>query len=260
MIEALRTQAEVRLNELGALGVLRPTVLLDYLLDAAGNHAARIGVGMHAMNEMGLTWFLSRLHVQVRRYPRGGEIMTIETWPSGIQRLFFTREFVVTDEAGERLAIGSSSWIAVNPSTRRPVRPSSLGVALPRREERPLPSEFPKLPSPEGETMARSYRPLACHIDVNQHVNSTVYPRWTLDCVPEAIWRECLPSELEIAYVSETQYEDTVQATTQVVTDDDDTRTIHVLCREGDGTELLRQRTVWRPAECLLRGEGQAVE
>jgi hypothetical protein len=53
MIEALTTQADVRLNEVGALGVLRPTVLLDYLLDAAGNHADRIGVGMQAMRTWG---------------------------------------------------------------------------------------------------------------------------------------------------------------------------------------------------------------
>jgi acyl-ACP thioesterase len=260
MIETLKTQAEVRLNEVGALDVLRPTVLLDYLLDAAGNHATRIGVGMAAMNEMGLTWFLSRLHVQVVRYPRGGETMSIETWPSGIQRLFFTREFVVTDEAGERLAIGSSSWIAVNPATRRPIRPTALGVSLPRREDRPLPSDFPKLPLPEGDTMVREYRPLACHIDVNQHVNSTVYPRWTLDCVPEEIWRTWLPSELEIAYISETQYGDTVRATTGAIGESDHRQTIHTLSRVDDGAELLRQRTGWRRAERLLRGERQAVE
>jgi acyl-ACP thioesterase len=257
MIEAMETQADVRLNEVGALGVLRPTVLLDYLLDAAGLHATRIGVGMEAMNERGLTWFLSRLHVRVTRYPQGGETMTVQTWPSGIQRLFFTREFVVTDAEGERLAIGSSSWIAVNPATRRPVRPAAVGVVLPWREERPLPSDFPKLPLPEGEALRRSYRPLACHIDQNQHVNSTVYPRWTLDCVPEALWRTCLPAELEIAYVSETQYDDGVEASTQTV---DGETTIHLLTRESDGAELLRQRTLWRPAADLLRGAGQAVQ
>ena len=258
MAEMHTVGAEVRLNEVGALEVLRPTVLLDYLLDAAGNHANRLGVGMAAMNEQGLTWFLSRLHVKVKRYPTGGESMTVQTWPSGIQRLFFIREFVVLDQHGAELAIGSSSWIAVNPATRRPVRPSVLGLTLPWNERRPLPSTFPKLPLPEGETMARTYRPLACHIDQNQHVNSTVYPRWTLDCVPERIRRTSLPAELEIAYVSETQYQDAVQATTE--TSGDATRTVHSLTRIADGTELLRQRTQWRPAADLLRGEGQEVE
>jgi len=258
MAEMFSMCADVRLNEVGALGVLRPTVLLDYLLDVAGNHASRLGVGMTAMNERGLTWFLSRLHVQVKRYPAGGETMTVQTWPSSIQRLFFLREFMVLDEVGAELAVGSSSWIAVNPATRRPVRPSALGLTFPWNERRPLPSTFPKLPLPEGETMARTYRPLACHIDQNQHVNSTVYPRWTLDCVPDTVRHTSLPAELEIAYVSETQYGDAVKATTE--TSDEATRTIHSLTRVADGAELLRQRTLWRPATDLLRREGQEVE
>lgn len=252
MIQILETQAEVRLNEVGAFGTLRPTVLLDYLLDAAGTHAARLGVGMAAMNERGLTWFLSRLHVRVARYPQGGETMTVRTWPSGIQRLFFTREFVLTDAAGERLAIGSSAWIAVNPATRRPIRPASLGVTLPWHSERPLPSEFAKLDAPEGECLERAYRPLSSDIDQNQHVNSTVYPRWTLDCVPDSFRQEWLPSELDIAYLAETQYGDEVEARTQVAED----RTLHSLTRLADGTELLRQSTRWNVADSMVRPVG----
>ena len=250
MAEIQETVAEVRWNETGAQGALRPTVLLDYLLDAAGNHANRLGVGMAALNAKGLTWFLSRLHVRVTRYPQGGETMRMRTWPSGIERLFFVREFQVLDKRGDELAVGSSSWIVVNPETRRPLRPSTLGVTLPWHAERPLPSAFPKLPAPSGATMERSYRPLTCDIDVNQHVNSTVYPRWTLDCVPEGLWRTCLPAEVEIAYVSETQYGDTVQARTG--TDETARRTLHLLTRQADGTELLRQRTLWCPAPELL--------
>ncbi len=256
MIEISETLAEVRFNEVGAFGVLRPTVLLDYLLDAAGNHAAHLGVGMEAMYERGLTWFLSRLHVRVARYPRGGERMTVRTWPSGIQRLFFTREFVVEDGTGARLAIGSSAWIAVNPTTRRPVRPASLGVTLPWNPDRPLPSEFAKLDEPQGDCLERTYRPLGSDIDVNQHVNSTVYPRWTLDCVPDTLRREWLPVELDIAYLAETQYGDEVGGRTQAQAD----TTLHSLTRIGDGTELLRQSTKWGLANSMLRGEGPAVE
>ena len=249
MIQILETHAEVRLNEVGAFGSLRPTVLLDYLLDAAGTHAAHLGVGLEALNERGLTWFLLRLHVRITRYPQGGETMTVRTWPSGIQRLFFTREFVVTDAAGEQLAIGSSAWIAVSPATRRPIRPANLGVTFPWHPERPLPSEFGKLDAPEGECLARAYRPLSSDIDQNQHVNSTVYPRWTLDCVPDVLRREWLPSELDIAYLAETQYGDDIQARTQVGED----RTLHGLTRLADGTELLRQATRWRLADSMLR-------
>lgn len=244
----LEIRAAVRLNEVGAQGALRPTVLLDYLLDAAGSHAAQLGVGMQAMHDRGLTWFLSRLHVKIIRYPQGGEEMTVRTWPSGIERLFYTREFVVDDGAGRHLAIASSAWIVVNPETRRPVRPGVLGVVLPWKSERPLPSEFAKLPEPEGDCLRKTYCPLASDIDVNQHVNSTVYPRWTLDCVSDHQRQHCLPAEIEIAYLAETQYGNAVQARTQVIGD----RTRHNLTRLADGTELLRQATRWQPAGELL--------
>jgi acyl-ACP thioesterase len=244
----LEIHADVRLNEVGSHGSLRPTVLLDYLLDAAGNHASQLGVGMHAMFDRGLTWFLSRLHVKVLRYPRGGEEMVVRTWPSGIQRLFYTREFVVVDAAGQHLAVASSAWIVVNPETRRPVRPSVLGVVLPWKDERPLPSDFAKLAEPEGDCLLRTYRPLASDIDVNRHVNSTVYPRWTLDCVSDRLRGHCLPAEIEIAYLAETQYGDEVQGKTQIIGD----RSLHSLIRLADGTELLRQTTRWQAASELL--------
>ena len=64
--------------------------------------------------------------------------------------------------------------------------------------------------------------------------------------MPDRTQRERFPCELEVEFRAEVAWGDVVEA--RVRKDDRDGGTsLHALVRRGDGQEVVRARTVWRP-------------
>ena len=126
----------LRSYETDPTGLASVATVCNYLQEVAGNHAFRLGLSVEHLHERRLTWVLARLRVLVDRYPRWREEITVETWPSGIDGLLGTRDFLLLDDDGERLARATSGWMVIDVDRRRPVRmPESVtSLAAPDRE------------------------------------------------------------------------------------------------------------------------------
>ena len=72
-------------------GPLKPLSLANWLQEAAGAHAALLGVGMEPMFAAGRTWMLSRLDLRMDGDLGPGRRLDLKTWPAGIERLFAQR-------------------------------------------------------------------------------------------------------------------------------------------------------------------------
>ena len=72
---------------------LRLAALCNFLQESAVAHAQALGMGRDALLAINLTWVLSRFHVRVAAYPRWGQDLTVETWPSAVSGQFALREF-----------------------------------------------------------------------------------------------------------------------------------------------------------------------
>ena len=59
----------------------------NYLQETAVRHAIELNVARGQMEEH-LTWMLSRLRLEMERWPAWGDEVTVRTWPSGIKGLF----------------------------------------------------------------------------------------------------------------------------------------------------------------------------
>jgi acyl-CoA thioesterase FadM len=92
----------VRYYEVGPSRLVRPATLLDYLQDAAAEHASILRIGVQDLHHRDLTWVLSRLRLTVDRYAGVGETVLVRTWPSTRGSLSSYREFEVIDQAGDR--------------------------------------------------------------------------------------------------------------------------------------------------------------
>ncbi len=165
----------VRHREADRNGNLKLSSWFDFLQEAAANHAARLGVGLGALQKSGELWVLSRLKLGIRRYPAIGEELTVETYPSGFNRLFANRQFRISDVNGETVAVASSAWLLLSAEKLRPIRPDTLPVTWP--DNRSLPTYYPladKIPQRElPEDFTVSVRPSM--EDVNGHLNNAEY-------------------------------------------------------------------------------------
>jgi acyl-ACP thioesterase len=227
-----------------AFGHLAPAALAGYLQEAAGRSADALGFGFADLNRQGSTWVLARQRVVLDEPVRSGETLTIETWPSGLDRLAALRDFVLR-RGGVEVGRALTTWFVLDVRTRRPVRPDRL---LPEHLHAqvahvlsPAEPPLPELSTPEEE---RRFQVRLADIDANQHVTNASYVAWVLEALDEASWRDRRLAALDLQFLAECRRGSYVRSRSS--TQADGTR-LHAIVREEDGKELARARTGWAP-------------
>jgi len=220
--------------------------LLDAMQEAAGRHAAKLGVGVRELHAKGLTWVLARMHVKVTNVPAAGATVHIATWPSGRHRLFAVREFRLTGEAGNEILRATTAWALMNMETRRPSRLDPHLPVFTSHPERMVTDDFAPLPPVEQTGRPARFHAVAADIDINDHVNNTVYLDWALRAVPAGA-RGKKPLGLEVAFLGEARLGDEVLCRSESA--DWDGGTVGTTVRQSlldaaSGRELTRLR--WR--------------
>ena len=211
-------------------------------LEAAWNHAEKLGFGFGDLARQNKLWVLARLLVQCERPLKWGERVELSTWPRGASGLFALRDFVIGDGAGNRASAGTSSWLVLDTQNHRPQRLEKLAFRLPNhpaggatdREARKLTDVHPGTPS---LTTAVRYSDL----DVNDHVNSATYVTWLLDAYTREFHRNHRLRSLEINYTGETRSQDKVSVLTHQRTPLEFT---HRVLR-SDSSEACRAELLW---------------
>ncbi len=237
---------QVRSYEVDTQGAARPTAILNYLQEAAGDHARLLGVSVRDLMAQGLTWVLSRMHLQLPGIARSREEVRVRTWPSTREGRLSCRECEVTAADGRLLALATASFAVLDLATRRPVTIEERLAGWPLLPRRAIADEFatiPRLTAPETEATFRVGRG---DLDINRHANNVVYAAWALETVPVAVAEGCLLAGVEIAYRAEVFYGETVVARCQRLAGGGEPSFLHQLVRREDGAELTRLVTRWR--------------
>jgi len=241
------TEYQVRSYEVDSRGLARPLTLLNYLQDAAGEHAARLGVSVLALLKNNLTWVLSRYHIHFHKFVPVHSVLTLKTWPSAKEGRFALRDFALTDSSGAPVVSATSSWMLINLKTRRPVRIDEFLPDLPTLPKRVIHDTFTSLPIPDDFNCELPFRVRHSDLDINQHVNNTVYVDWALETLPQDVIGQISPKTIEVSYRAEANYGDRILSRSFFASDD--SRSIHQLIRESDGKELARLRTEWHSVD-----------
>lgn len=228
-------------------GFARPVALLNYMQSAAGDHAALLGIAVADLRKSGHTWVLSRVHLAMESYPRAGDTVKIRTWPAVRDNLFTVRDFELLDVAGTTIGRATTSWAVLNIKTRRPVKLADVLSIYPLDPERALNDPFSTLPQLESSEYELRLPVLRGDLDINRHVNNTVYAGWALETIPDEVDSRCRLAAIEIGFRSEALYGETIVARSTKTAESG--CFIHCIESESDGRELARLRTHWQPLE-----------
>ncbi|MFQ5631849.1 MAG: acyl-[acyl-carrier-protein] thioesterase [bacterium] len=232
--------------EIAPNGLVRMQSLCRFLQDAAGSHARELGVSVDQLLPKGLTWMLSRLRVKMQQLPAWGEILHIESWPADLQRLYAIRDFQISGTNEQKIGVATSAWLLIDISRKRPMRlPEDIRRFHPGEPVRALEMDMQKIPPVEKVDDEKSFHVRFSDLDLNRHVNYISYIEWALETVPEAWWQKRYLIDLELEYLAESIFGDTVVAQMQLPKADSGIM-LHRLFRSGDDRELIRARTVWR--------------
>ena len=178
----------------------------NYMLHAASNHASLRGFGFSDMTEKHTAWVLSRLAIEINRYPEMSEPITLYTWIDEVGRLFTSRCFELVDGNNKSVGYARSIWAAIDMQTRRPT-PLDIEALSVYVSDKVCPIEKPgKILPVEHDTEGVPYQVKYSDLDINGHFNSIKYMEHLLDLFELDLFREKEVSRFEIAYLSEGRY------------------------------------------------------
>ena len=236
--EVWRQSFTVRAVEAGPDERASVLTVADYFQEAAGEHARSGGVEVFELGERGGTWVLHRLQLRVEGLPAMRERVTVETWPSGRDRLRAFRDYRLWSDDGDVFVTGTSAWFVIDVARRRPVRlPAGLDRFGPTEPEHVLAFGDPPQAPTEVEHAAL-FAVRRSELDRVGHANNVRFLEWALEALPSA---EGL-REIEVSYQTEAVYGDVVVSEAGPLVNG---ARPHRLSRESDGATLALARTVW---------------
>lgn len=212
------------------------SVIANYMQEAAGSHAERLGLSMQSLLDQNMGWILNRFSARIIRYPKAGEKIRIETWPMGADRLFAYRDFELFDDTGSLLLAARTAWLILDIEKRRPISTPENVKALGSKNSRFADIEVqPRFPKMEKEPHNRlAFRVRRSDLDINRHVNNVKYLEWILESLGEGEHTK-RPSGFDIQFRSESTYGDVNYVETYLISDSE---SFHRVLREGDNKEL----------------------
>lgn len=249
-METFRETFTVHSYDVDAFGVLAVPALTGFLMEAAGLHANRLGVGLDALMEKGLTWVLARQRLEIPVPIRLGDVLEVETWPTGVERLAALRDLVVRRQDGVEVARATTQWFVLDLASRRPVRPETvLDPRLPRERTPSLlelgAARLQELPHWEFQ---KRFHVRYQDIDVNLHANNGSYVAWALEAVPLEVWQTSRLTAMEVHYLAECRLGGAILS--RLVRREADAPAaafVHAVVREEDERELARVTSAWAP-------------
>ncbi|MGC4122418.1 MAG: thioesterase [Myxococcales bacterium] len=235
---------------IGFRGTARPSAIMGFLEEAAGEHAMSWKLSIFDLMPRGMTWVLARYHLKLLRPVRHGEVVDVTTWPSGRTSVFATRDFEVAAADGSPVALASTSWAILDMATKRPINVTDVvppEFVLPRRV---LGQGFSSLPRLDDTQVQRQVElpVMRRDLDMNDHVNHIVYAQWGIESVDPAAVSGLRPTEIEISYRAEARWGDRVVSAMAPTAPPEDAQPpafIHRISNAVTGAELARLRTVW---------------
>lgn len=216
--------------------------LCSFFQDIAGNHTVACGVGWEVMQQEQLFWVLSRLKIEVKKFPEWRDQITIRTWSNGLDGLLAVRHFQVLSEKEVELIKAVSMWLMVNTENRRLVRPQGYMHDFPLNTERLFdenPGKIKELSNPvRFEPAAVSFT----ETDMNRHMNNVSYIDRIINTFDFDFLMSHQISKFEINFLKEVVPGESIVVQCEKVSENS---FLHNIVHEASGLEMVRTKMEW---------------
>lgn len=176
----------IRYSEVDGERKLTIPNLVNYFQDCSTFQSEELGVGCEYMEEHQKAWVLSFWQIVIERRPKLGEEVTVETFATGFDGLYGTRNFVMKDKDGECVAYANSIWVFMDTERKRPAKPTEKDIEKYELEPA-LHMEYAprKITLPETWEEKQSFFVQKSEIDTNGHVNNSRYIQMAMEVLDE---------------------------------------------------------------------------
>lgn len=214
---------------------LKPASFMDLAQEAATLHASILGFGYDDLIVSRNAWIISRMRVVFVDTPKWREDVTFATWHKGLSRLFYLRDFLMTDNEGKVKVKATTSWLVLNLDTRRLVRDPKLLDEGKTCVENVIetPADKVVMPKDVEVKLVMEHEAAYSDLDMNGHVNNAIYMQWAMNAVNYEISSERPVKEFTINFNHEIKPQETVSIYKAIV-EKEDGRHVFVEGRVGE--------------------------
>ncbi len=235
-------------GESDAEGRMPLTLVTERVIEVATEHANALGIGYDALIKENIGWVLSRLSIEMVRYPVINEGYTLSTWIESYNRHFSERNFVMTDSAGRVMGYMRTVWVGMDYASRSVADLTKLERVPFPVPDVPCPiAKTPRIPALGAGADCESYTFRYRDLDFNRHVNTVRYldlilNHWSLDHYDHNV-----AARFDIMFHRECHYGQTVDLRVAAGPDSCPGSICEIAL--PDGTRAVAARIVWRAEE-----------
>lgn len=232
---------KIRTHEIDLNKQIKLTSLLQLMQEASMSNAMDLNVSIWDLEEKSQSWVLVKKEIKIYSLPRLGDTITITTYPSGFERLFAYRDFIVKDNEGIVMAEASSSWILMDIVGRTVVKPKFTI---------PIPTDVNVLPRPSFNLKkvndphtSKDFCINWFDLDWNNHVNNVFLLKCFLESVTEKRIRSQSVKKISIQFKSEGLLYDQLTSHCQEI---ENNTTAHSMIRNTDNKTIALAQIEWK--------------
>lgn len=216
--------------------------LFNYFQNTAWSHYNQVNRLRGPFLSRNQIWAMTRVEVHLSRSAKWQEVVEVETWSRGLEKMTAFRDFIIRDAANERIAAGTSTWVVIDLGSRRIQRLAEIAEKWPSRPEVfSIDKNADKVDPPLAPTFGEAFRIQYSDMDLNHHVNSSRYIQWMLDSFGREFLEKYQVKKAEINYIDEAMPGEVVFAGSEKTSDDPLVFVTNVV-RKNDNKEICRAR------------------
>jgi len=194
-------------------GRLKITSLCNYLQNTAWRHYSEIEKAKGAMLQSGHIWAMMRLEAEIYKTAAWENKLTVETWSKSIGKVSAFRDYNVTDENGACIAAATTTWVVIDPVTKKIQPLKSVAEKWPEQKDKSaIGREAGKAEAVLNPSVSSEFKVKFSEFDVNRHVNNVSYIDW----MNETFTKEYLETHeiktILINFMEEAEYGGTISA------------------------------------------------
>lgn len=219
--------------------------LMRYFEEMALMQSQAEGVGLDYYQKHDVAWVLHQFDIQIQRLPRFSQVVTLRTQPISTYKFMGFRKYWVLDANNQPMITADTSWLFINPRTRRPMRVNDdMKQAYGHAGAEETKLDMADVACLERVDFSKSFPVRFSDIDVNDHVNNTHYVEWALEAVPPEVRDQANLTNIRIAFKKETTYGQVILSEAQQLQTNQGVQFLHRIAT-SDGTTRCLLFTEW---------------
>lgn len=203
---------ELRYFEMNKYGEASPTTILTMLEETAAEHCYHIDHCLYSLEKQNIGWVLLSGAINMIKYPKYKECITIRTWISKYSLFKGHRENIILDSSGNVIGKAKGIWAFYDIEKRRPAPvfeeiKSKWGI----NDEISAKIDLDIIKIINTGEPRQEFNIYKADIDSNKHVNNIKYFHWLIESLPEDVLDNFYLQTINAKFFSEANIGEKIQ-------------------------------------------------